>query len=166
MDRFLAEAPGSVLVASEIGAAVNLSHWGYKGAVQGMRDGDRLELGAHRLRFLETPHVHHWDSMMVLDEATSSLFPADLLIQPGEQPPVIKEDLSAEMLALYRGSGIFAHEEPVRRVVRRLQELAPAWVHPMHGGSFTDALAPRFYQALLNESFAFNGTARGRQLPS
>jgi len=166
MDRFLAEAPGSVLVASELGAAVNLNHWGYKGAVKGMRDGDTLELGSHRLRFLETPHVHHWDSMMVLDETTNSLFPADLLIQPGDQPPVISEDLSQAMLGLYRGAGIFAHEEPVRRVVRRLQELAPAWVHPMHGGSFTDEIAPRFYQALLDEPFAYSGVVRGRQLPS
>src|SRR3990170_8615274 len=42
MDRFPAEAPGSVLVASELGAAVNLSHWAYKGAVKGMRDGPHL----------------------------------------------------------------------------------------------------------------------------
>ena len=40
------------------------------------------EIGRRSLRFLETPHVHHWDSMMVFDEATRSLFPADL-IQPG-----------------------------------------------------------------------------------
>ena len=166
MDRFLAEAPGSILVASELGAAVNLSHWGYKGDVRGMRDGDTLDLGAHRLRFLETPHVHHWDSMMCFDEVTSSLFPADLLIQPGDQPPVIRENLSQAMLGLYRAAGIFAHEEPVRRVVRRLEEIAPAWLHPMHGGSFTDQLAPQFYQALLDEPFAFNGTVMGRQLPS
>ena len=37
---------------------------GYRGPVKGMRDGDVLDLGRHRLRFLETPHVHHWDSMM------------------------------------------------------------------------------------------------------
>ena len=44
MDRFLADAPGSVLVASELGASVNLAHWNYKGAVKGMRDGDVLDL--------------------------------------------------------------------------------------------------------------------------
>src|SRR4051812_4593433 len=59
MDRFVSEAPGSVLVASDLGAMVNLSHWGYKGAVKGMRDLEKLELGKHRLRFFETPHVHH-----------------------------------------------------------------------------------------------------------
>ena len=101
-----------------------------------------------------------------LDETTSSVFPADLFIEPGEQPAVTREDLSEAMLSLYRGSGIFAHEEPVRRVVRRLQELAPVWVHPMHGGSLTSDISPRFYQALLNESFAYTGLILGRQLAS
>jgi hypothetical protein len=103
---------------------------------------------------------------MCFEEVTSSLFPADLLIQPGEQPPVIRENLSQAMLGLYRTAGIFAHEEPVRRVVRRPEKIDPDWVHPMHGGSFTSELAPRFYQALLDEPFAFNGTVMGRQLPS
>lgn len=164
MDRFLAEAPASVLVASELGARLNLNHWGYHGVVKGMRDGDLLELGRHRLRFLETPHVHHWDSMMILEETTKSLFPADLFIQPGEQPPIVNEDLTGEMLGLYRGVGIFAHEEPVRKVVNRIARLDPEWIHPMHGGSFTRKLASRFYQALRENPFAYCDTLLGRQL--
>jgi len=164
MERFVTDSPGSVLVASEVGAAVNLAHWNYKGPVQGVRDDQVLELGRHRLRFLETPHVHHWDSLMLVDETTRSLFPADLFIQPGDQPPVITEDLTESMIGLYRGSGIFAHETPVRRVVDRIEELDPAWIHPMHGGSFKRDLASRFYQSLRSEPFAFNGTLMGRPI--
>jgi flavorubredoxin len=148
MSRFLEEANDCVLVASDIGAAVNLSHWDYRGQVKGMQDGNVLELGQHRLRVLETPHVHHWDSLMLFEELTQSLFPADLFIQPGDQPPVINEDLTEEMLSLYRGAGIFAHEAPVRQVVDRIERLNPAWVHPMHGGSFKSDLAQRFYRAI------------------
>jgi flavorubredoxin len=126
MDRFLADAPSSVLVASELGATVNLAHWGSRGPVKGMCDGDVLDLGRHRLKFLETPHVHHWDSMMVLEEATCSLFPADLFIQPGDQPPIVTEDLAPQMLALYRKIGIFAHEAPVRQTVNRIEKINPA----------------------------------------
>ncbi len=165
MDRFLEGAPDSVLVASDLGAGVNLSHWNYRGKVKGMRDGDALDLGRHRLRFWETPHVHHWDSLMLFEEATRSLFPADLFIQPGDQPPVIKENLSREMIGFYRKAGIFAHEVPVRRVVDRVERCDPTWIHPMHGGSFTRQLAPRFYQALREEPFAYNGVLRGRELP-
>jgi flavorubredoxin len=164
MSRFLAEAPAAVLVASELGAGVNLAHWDYTGPVKGMRDGEVLELGRHRLHFLETPHVHHWDSMMVFEERTGSLFPADLFIQPGDQPAVISEDLTELMLETYRAIGIFAHEQPVRQVVERVERLHPEWIHPMHGGSFTSALAPRFYRALREEPFGYRGMLLGREL--
>lgn len=164
MDRFLAAAPQSTLVASELGAGVNLAHWGYNGPVKGMREGDVLDLGRHRLRFMETPHVHHWDSLMVFDETTSSLFPADLFIQPGDQPAVVKEDLTPHMLELYRQVGIFAHEAPVRQTVDRIAKMNPAWIHPMHGGSFTRELAPKFYKALREEPFAYSGILLGRDL--
>jgi flavorubredoxin len=70
--------------------------------VQGFADGEVLDLGRHKLRFLETPHVHHWDSMMVFDETSRSVFPSDLYIQPGEQPAVVDDDLGGEMCGFYR----------------------------------------------------------------
>jgi flavorubredoxin len=164
MDRFLAEAPQAVLVASELGANVNLNRWGCQCPVKGMRDGTTLDLGERQLRFLETPHVHHWDSMMIFEETSRSLFPADLFVQPGDQPPIIKEDLTQAMLGLYRGSGIFAHENPVRQAVDRIEKLAPKWFHPMHGGSFSSELASRFYKALRDEPFAYSNVLLGRTI--
>ena len=38
--------------------------------------------------------------------------------------PVISEDLSESMIGLYRGAGIFANEEPVRLMTRRLIDLS------------------------------------------
>lgn len=166
MDGFVTEAPESVLVCSELGASVNLSKWNYSGPVQGVKDGETIDLGRHKLRFLETPHVHHWDSMMVFEEATSSLFPADLFIQPGDQPPVVTEDLSPSMLHLYREVGIFAHEDPVRQVVDRIEKLDPEWIHAMHGGTLTREIAPRFYRALREEPFGYRGKLLGRELPA
>lgn len=75
MGRFISEGPEAVLACSDTGARINLTQWDYPGPVQGLRDGDSIDLGRHRLRFLETPHVHHWDSMMVFEETTGSLFP-------------------------------------------------------------------------------------------
>ena len=54
---------------------LNLSGWNYAGRAEGHEDGDVIDLGRHKLRFLETPHVHHWDSMMLFDETTKSVFP-------------------------------------------------------------------------------------------
>jgi flavorubredoxin len=55
-----------------------------------------------------TPHVHHWDSMMIVEENTKSLFTSDLFIQPGENKPIIAEDPSKSMINLYSAAGIFA----------------------------------------------------------
>jgi flavorubredoxin len=168
MERFMDEAPQSQLVGSALSAGLNLSSFGlpYAARVQGMTDGDTLDLGRHKLRFLETPHVHHWDSMMVVDETTKSLFPSDLFIQPGEQPPVVSENLGDDMCNLYRGGGIFGHEEPVRRVVDRLEPMGFDWVHAMHGGTLTGDVFPKYAQALRDQDFAFQGMLLGRPLGS
>lgn len=166
MGRFTAQAPGSELVCSTLSARLNLDHWDYEGPCQGMEEGATLELGKHTLRFMETPHVHHWDSMMVFEEQTRSLFPSDLFIQPGDQPPIVSEDLSEEMCELYRQVGIFAHEDPVRRVVDRIETLAPRWVHAMHGGTLSSSVLPAFIRALRERPFAYQGKLLGRDLDS
>jgi flavorubredoxin len=164
MDRFVEAAPDSTLACSDLSAALNLSGWDYRGLVEGHRDGEVIDLGRHKLRFLETPHVHHWDSMMLFDETTKSLFPSDLFIQPGDQPPVVTENLGVEMCGFYREVGIFAHEEPVREVVGRFERLDPDWVHGMHGGSLARETLPDFVQALRNEPFGYQGKLLGREV--
>ncbi len=166
MSRFVKEAPGATLVCSDVGAGVNLSGWDYSGPVQGVREGDLLPLGNHTLRFIETPHVHHWDSMMAFEQTTQTLFPADLFLQPGEQPPVVTQNLSKEMCHLYREVGIFASEIPVRQALDRIERLNPAWINPMHGGSFNRETATHYFQALRSQPFAYQGKLLGRMLPT
>jgi flavorubredoxin len=165
MDRFLEAAPNSALACSAASVQLNLSGWNYRGRVEGHQDGEVIDLGEHRLRFLETPHVHHWDSMMLIEEKTNSLFPSDLFIQPGDQPPVVTEKLGSEMCGFYREMGIFAHEQPVRDVVERIVRLDPDWIHGMHGGSLARETIPEFVRALREEPFAYKGKVLGRELP-
>jgi hypothetical protein len=103
--------------------------------------------------------------MMVFEETTRSPFPADLYIQPGDQPPIVRENLGKEMCRFYRQIAIFAAEEPVRRVVDRLEKLAPEWNHPMHGGSLPKEVVPSYTEALRNEAFGFEGKMFGRTIP-
>jgi flavorubredoxin len=164
MGRFIAGAPEAVLVCSATGAVLNLDQWDYAGPVKGVCDGDVIHLGRHALCFWETPHVHHWDSMMVLEETTRSLFPADLFLQPEAQPAIVREDLGREMCRFYRQSGIFPAREPVLRVVDRIEQFSPAWVHPMHGGSLPGERIADYVEALRTESFVFEGKLLGRTL--
>ncbi|HEV8176791.1 MAG TPA: hypothetical protein VGP44_03780 [Gemmatimonadales bacterium] len=164
MDRFLAGAPESALACSALSHSLNLGGWDYRGRVEPHVDGEVIDLGEHKLRFLETPHVHHWDSMMLFEETTKSLFPSDLFIQPGDQPPVVTENLGEMMCGFYRSAGIFAHEDPVRNVVTRVKGLDPDWIHGMHGGSLGRETIPYYTGALEEHPFAFEGSLLGRQL--
>jgi flavorubredoxin len=170
IDRFLAEARGAQLVCSQVGAAINLmpglwntGGFGERAPLTVWQD-DTLELGRHRLRFLMTPHVHHWDSMMIFEESEGVLFPADLFIQPGEQPPVSREDLAAPMIALYQAVGIMPSEDAVHRVLDRMKKLPLRHVDPMHGASIpADALAP-YVRALREEPFTYAGRLFDREV--
>lgn len=166
MDRFMRDAPEAELVGSALSIQLNARGFGVTERVRGFKDGETLALGRHTLRFLETPHVHHWDSMMVVEESTKSLFPADLFLQPGEQPPIVTENLSGAMCEVYRQVGIFAHEQPVRRVVDRINALDLDWIHAMHGGTLTRDGLPAYVSALRQQEFAFCGKLLGRELPA
>jgi flavorubredoxin len=166
MDRFLAEARDAQLVGSALSIQLNARGFGVAHRTLGCKDGETLSLGRHTLRFLETPHVHHWDSMMVVDETSKSLFPSDLFLQPGEQPPVVTENLGNAMCDVYRAVGIFAHERPVRRVVDRIEGLDLAWVHAMHGGTLPRAALTPYMAALREQEFAYRGKLLGREIAS
>src|SRR4051794_34684519 len=89
MDRFMAEAKQAQLVGSDMSAVLNLTQFGvdYVDRVKGVRDGDEIDLGEHTLSFIETPHVHHWDSMMVFGGSPKALYPRVLSSHPAARPP-------------------------------------------------------------------------------
>lgn len=76
----------------------------------------------------------------------------------------MRENLGEVMCGFYKEVGIFATEEPVRRVVARIERLDPQWVHPMHGGSLPKDVIPAYTRALKNEPFAFESKAFGRTI--
>jgi len=60
MGRLVASTPG-VLVCQRRGRGHQPRWLGLQRAGSRVREGDVIELGRRSLRFLETPHVHHWD---------------------------------------------------------------------------------------------------------
>ena len=96
------------LVCSDLTSKLNLTGW-HNVPVDHISfwDNEILKTGKRRFKFIMTPHVHHWDSMMVFEETTMSLFPSDLFIQPGDNKPVMSDNLSKDMINLYTGAGIF-----------------------------------------------------------
>ena len=102
--------------------------------------------------------------MMIYEETTKSLFPSDLFMQPGNNRPVVSENLSESMIALYRKVGIFASEEPVRRTTRRLIDLSPNMVYPMHGSCIEKSTFLNYTNAIMNNDFAYTNMLLGQKL--
>jgi flavorubredoxin len=153
------------LVCSDLSSKLNLAGWhGMSADHASFWDNETLNTGKRQFRFIMTPHVHHWDSMMIYEETTKSLFPSDLFIQPGNNKPVISEDLSESMIAFYRAIGIFASEEPVRRTTRRLIDLSPNMVYPMHGSCIDSSAFSKYTDAIIKNNFAYNGMLLGQKL--
>jgi flavorubredoxin len=153
------------LVCSDLSSKLNLTGW-HAVPVDHISfwDNEILKTGKRRFKFIMTPHVHHWDSMMVFEETTKSLFPSDLFIQPGDNKQVTSDDLSKDMVNLYRGAGIFASEEPVRQTTKRLVNLSPNMVFPMHGSCIDGSAFPKYTDAIMNSNFAYNGMLLGQKL--
>jgi flavorubredoxin len=157
-------APKARLDCSDLSSKLNLMGCKMHADHISFWDNESLKVGRMTLRFLMTPHVHHWDSMMIFEDTSKSLFTSDLFIQPGVNKPVVSNDLSEGMISLYRAVGIFANEEPVRRTTRRLVELHPEMVYPMHGSCIDKSMFSKYTDALMKNEFAYSGKLLGQQL--
>ena len=163
--KFL-EAPRAKLICSDLSSKLNLTGW-YQVPADHISfwDSEVLDTGKRSFKFIMTPHVHHWDSMMMFEESTKSLFPSDLFIQPGNNKPIISENLSDAMIDFYRAIGIFGSEEPVRQTTRRIVKLEPKMVFPMHGSCLDNSIFSKYTDAIMKNGFAYSGNLLGQKLP-
>jgi flavorubredoxin len=162
--KFL-ESADAKLVCSDLSSKLNLTGW-YNVPSDHISfwDNEILKTGKKSFKFIMTPHVHHWDSMMIFEETTKSLFPSDLFVQPGNNKPVITDDLSESMLDLYKGAGIFASEIPVRKTTQRLDELSPKMIFPMHGSCIDGSVFSKYVNSIMNNDFAYTGILLGQRV--
>lgn len=151
------KSPNAELICSRASSILNLSGWyNLPKDHKGMWEGQRLSLGQMKVRFLMTPHVHHWDSMMVFEETNRALFPSDLFLTQGRGRPVENDPALAEgMIEQYRNVGIFGSEKPVRDLLPRLERLRPKMIHGMHGSSLDSSVHPAFFEKLRADDFAY-----------
>ncbi len=70
-------APGATILCSEKARAMLDTFYGITSGVQVVGDGETLDLGTHRLRFVSTPFVHWPETMMTYEETHQVLFSCD-----------------------------------------------------------------------------------------
>lgn len=102
-----------------------------------LADGEVLDLGSHRLRWIDTPHVPGpWEAGVLFDQTTGTLFCGDLFARAGQADPVTTSDISEAAIAhdeLMHGNAYTPDTGPT---LRRLAGLDPQRLALMHGPTF------------------------------
>ena len=140
MNQFLAAAPEAEVAHGIMGCLVSLNDLADR-PPRALTDGAVLELGEGpdglRVREIPTPHVpHNWESHVLFEEQTGTLFCGDLCTQAGDVPAMTDADLvDAATLAedIFRQTSL---GPAVPQTLRRLADLDPTTLAIMHGSSY------------------------------
>jgi len=129
-------------VCSVVGALVSVNDFSLRPA-RALADGEVLETGRRRLRFLQTPHVPHcWEAGLMFEETERTLLCSDLLTHEGDVEPLTASDVVGRFReGLVAGEqGPLAHAYPytphTSETLSRLAALRPKTLALMHGSSF------------------------------
>jgi flavorubredoxin len=132
LNEWLGAAPKATVLCSELCAALNLRDYGDR-EPRVVQDGEVVDLGAHRLRFILTPHINQWDSLMVYEENTRTLFPNDLFSHPGVGVTT-RDDPSEAALGAARHLGYQPNDRAsLLRALDKIAALPVDIIANMHG---------------------------------
>jgi flavorubredoxin len=133
---FLRAAPQAQVMHGALGCIVSLNDQ-LDRPPRALADGEVVDLGGRRVQEITTPHVpHNWESHMLYEQVTGTLFCGDLVSQAGEGPAVTTEDVydgavATEELFLQTSMG-----PAVPATYRRIAELSPQRLAIMHGSTY------------------------------
>lgn len=136
MNDWLAAAPQATVAQSAIGSMVSITDLADR-PPRPLADQEVLDIGGHRLRWIDTPHVPHgWEAGVLYDETTRTLFCGDLFTQTGAVTGTTDGDIVGPASA---GEDLFRYSSlsPVSAgTVRRLADLEIDALALMHGPAF------------------------------
>ena len=136
MNQWLRAAPDAVLLVGQVAAQVSVADLADR-TPQQWTDGEEIDLGGKRVKWIDTPHVlHGWDAGLVWEEMTGTLLAGDLFTHTGGGPPMRDDDIVERAFAaedLFKSSALTPATAPT---IRKLAALAPTTLALMHGSSF------------------------------
>ncbi len=137
MNEFLEVAPRAEVAHGAMGCLVSFNDLATRPPVA-LADGQIIELGAHRVRHIDTPHVPHgWEARVLFEETTGTLLCGDLFTQLGDGPAVTGDDLleaASQAEDVFRPSCL---APTTGSTIRGLADLAPSTLAVMHGSCFS-----------------------------
>jgi flavorubredoxin len=138
LNLWLEAAPNAELAVGTLGTLLSGMDQADRPPRSPLADGEVLDLGGKRVRWVDTPHVPHgWDAGLLFEETTSTLFCGDLFTHVGAVPALTENDVVGPAGAaedLFGATCLTANTAPT---IRRLAGLAPATLGIMHGSSYT-----------------------------
>ena len=137
MNQWLGVAPEATVAQSMIGCIVQLNDLADR-PPRPLADGEVLDVGGHRLRWIDTPHVPHgWEAGVLYDETTRTLLCGDLFTQNGSFAPTTTDDIVGPASAAEDMYGAFSLAASSGMRIRQLADLDIATLALMHGPAFT-----------------------------
>jgi flavorubredoxin len=136
-------APQSTAVCSLVGKLVTVDDCVARRPAKGLMDGEVLQTGRYRFRFVATPHVPHcWEAGLLFEETERTLLCSDLFHQAGNVEPATESDVIArcrDVLVEYQ-QGPLANYLPYSTLtdptLKRLAALQPKRLATMHGSVY------------------------------
>ncbi len=137
LNQWLSAAPRAVAACGQIAALTSVRDLADR-EPRVLADGERLELGAHRVEWLDTPHLPHgWESGLMMEERTRTLLCSDLFTQPGGQPePLTEADILGPSEALRSKLDYCAKGSNTAALLEKLAASNPATMACMHGSAW------------------------------
>ena len=136
MNELLAAAPRAEVAHGVLGCAVSLNDLADRPPVA-LADDQVIELGQHRVRHIDTPHVPHgWEARVLFEETTGTLLCGDLFTQLGHGQALTSDDIiGAAGLAedVFGATCLTPNTAPT---IRRLADLGPTTLAVMHGSCY------------------------------
>lgn len=136
MNQWLAAAPHAEVTHGMTACMVSLNDLADR-LPRPLPDGDVIDLGGKRVRYIDTPHVPHgWEAGVLFEETTKTLLCGDLFTHIGAGPALTEQDIVEPAIAAEEAFQATSLAPATGRTLRKLGSLAPITLALMHGSSY------------------------------
>ncbi len=158
INLFADEFPGATIVASDRAFIMMKQFFGndYADRRIVIKDGDKLELGAHTLNFIAAPMIHWPEVMMTYESSEKVLFSADGFGKFGALDA--DEDWACEARRYYFGI-VGKYGAQVQKLLAKASKLEITKICPLHGPILTENLG--YYLDLYNTWSSYGVESEG-----
>lgn len=137
MNEWLGIAPEATIAHGAVGVMVSINDQAVRPA-RPMNNGETIDLGGKRIRYIGTPHVPHgWDAGVIYEETTRTLFAGDLFTSTGQVAAATDKSILEPAMHAEDRFGATALTPLTAPTIRSLAGLDISTMALMHAPAFT-----------------------------